>query len=212
MYFRTVTDMQNRLIRIAGGLLITLSLLGCSTYQPHLMRPPIEISLTISPGQGTKPNTDACTFSPLSGNIVVDQTPTPGSDSIRLDSKTGELDLVALNVAPHNPNDPSRHLDIKYTLAKPPSDDKQYSIYFTNDNLPLVAKDSDPLQPEQLKKDTFHVTATSVKVTYQNVYKEGYETFKFYIIYTIVKTLSGGGHTPPYIGRCDDPNIRNTPV
>ena len=214
MFFRTVTDMQNRLIRIAGGLLIALSLLSCSTFenQPPLTRPPIEILLTINPGQGTIPNRDACKFSPLSNVIITPPRPKFGSDLIGFDPNTGEIDLYGLKVVPHTPAHPSRHVDIIYRLDTPSSIHKEYSFYFTNDNTPLVPKDGDPHQPKQiLKVYPFSDGATSVKVKYQNVYKERYETFKFYITYTIVQTDSRGDKTS-YIGVCDDPNIKNTPV
>jgi hypothetical protein len=209
MFFRTVTDMQNRLIPIAGGLLIAFSLLGCSPSEksagpPQPVKRAIVILWTICPG-----TSEPYKFGSPNTNVVIINDPLihPPADFIGLNSKTGDLDLTSLKVAAHSHDDPSRHVDITYALETPCKGNKQYSFYFLNDPKPIEGKNGDDLQ--QLKRHHFDDYATSVSIDYRNRTETGYETFAFSINYTVVKT-DGGVDTPHK--ETFDPNIKNTPV
>lgn len=200
---------QNRLIRIAGGLLITLSLLGCSPSEksagpPQHNNRAIVILLTICPGASV-------VYKSPSSNVVITNTPSipPPPDKIGLDPKTGDLDLTSLVVAKHSGHDhSSRHVDITYALETPCPSDKQYSFYFQHDPKPFKRKDGDDTL-NQLNPHSFDDGATSVLLYYRNDGNE--KEFAFHINYTVVKTDSGGGETTSK-ETTPDPNIKNTPV
>ncbi|MGZ5933428.1 MAG: hypothetical protein ACXWLV_01825, partial [Rhizomicrobium sp.] len=116
MFFRTVTDMQNRPIRVAGGLLIALSLLGCSPSEksagpPQHNNRAIVILLTICPGASV-------VYKSPSSNVVITNTPSipPPPDKIGLNPKTGDLDLTSLVAKNQSHDDRRRRLDITYAL------------------------------------------------------------------------------------------------
>lgn len=197
---------QNRLIRVAGGLLIALSLLGCSRFEKSAGPPQhniraIVILLTICPGANQpytyrSPNSDVETTDGSTTN-----PPPPSADKIGLNSTTGDLDLRSLSVAA------GRHIDITYALQSPCPSDKQYSFYFQNIPPPFERKPDDKSTIRQLNLHHFADGATSVLLDYANNGNE--KVFTFQINYTLVTKAVGGGENLTL--KTIDPNITNTP-